>query len=591
MVLAMADVWLSVDYGTSNTVAMLSKRDGVVVPVRVDGDVLLPSAVAATADGRLLTGREAERAGALNPGYFEPNPKRRIEQPTILLGSHEFVITDVIAATLRRVEAQARALAGTSITHHTLTHPVTWSQQRKDILREAALKAGLPEPSLLPEPVAAAAEIMGALREQTDIDKCIVVYDLGAGTCDVSVLRRTETGFQVLSDDGLDDVGGVDLDEMIVDRIGRLERHDTRQPLAGRTPPASWRTPEVRRDARAARERLSREASTMVRASGLSHEAPLTREEFERDARPLIARTIDMTLKTIRHASLMPHEVAGWFLVGGAAQTPMIATMLHQATGHAPTVPEEPQTVVAQGALHLAISTFTTPVSVRHSIAETTPDVEASESVDSTGAPQSSGGRFPIMIAAAATVAIVVTAVILLLSKHDTVARPPSTLSSSGGARPPSGTSSTGQPEQQGNLTAPVFEWVQPANHAVVQRCNTIFRIRLLRGTIPADAMLVISLQRVGSTSTNYKAGFTEYAGERNVWELPLTVGSEEKSNEGSDFGIGLLLMPSTAVARQGSPDAGGYVRWSLPRPDRTLQEVAERLTVQRATGPSNCPR
>ena len=94
---------LGVDYGTSNTVAMLRWPDGRVRQLLVDGASVLPSGVFAEPGRRLLVGREAERSARLDPGRYEPNPKRRIDERELLLGDAVFPVADVIAATLGRV--------------------------------------------------------------------------------------------------------------------------------------------------------------------------------------------------------------------------------------------------------------------------------------------------------------------------------------------------------------------------------------------------------------------------------------------------------------------------------------------------------
>ena len=98
---------LGIDYGTSNTVAMIRWPDGRVRQLLLDGASVLPSAVYAATGRRLLVGREAERSARVDPGRFEPNPKRRIDDGEILLGPEAFAVVDVIAATLRRVSDQA----------------------------------------------------------------------------------------------------------------------------------------------------------------------------------------------------------------------------------------------------------------------------------------------------------------------------------------------------------------------------------------------------------------------------------------------------------------------------------------------------
>src|SRR2546423_5072375 len=98
---------LGIDFGTTHTVAVLETADGRVEPLLFDSSPLLSSAVFASADGRLLTGRDGERSARLDPTRYEPNPKRRIDEATILLGPTEYPLPQVIGAVLGRVVADA----------------------------------------------------------------------------------------------------------------------------------------------------------------------------------------------------------------------------------------------------------------------------------------------------------------------------------------------------------------------------------------------------------------------------------------------------------------------------------------------------
>ena len=94
---------LGIDFGTSNTVAMVRTPDARMRPLLFDGSPLLPSALYFNTDGKVLVGRDAERNARLDPARFEPNPKRRIDDGLVLLGDHEFAVVDLIAGVLARV--------------------------------------------------------------------------------------------------------------------------------------------------------------------------------------------------------------------------------------------------------------------------------------------------------------------------------------------------------------------------------------------------------------------------------------------------------------------------------------------------------
>src|SRR5262245_59407698 len=206
---------LGVDFGTSTTIAMLQWPDGRVRPLLFDGSPLLASAVLLGSDGQLYTGRDAAHLGRGAPERLEPNPKRRIDERVVLLGDAEVPVRDLIATVLRRVASEAQHVAG-SVHDVTLTHPAGWGPGRRAVLLDAAEQAGLGHARLAGEPVAAAmyfAQIKGA---DFPLGSCVVVYDLGAGTCDVTMLRRQPQGFEVIASSGLNDVGGLGVDAAIV---------------------------------------------------------------------------------------------------------------------------------------------------------------------------------------------------------------------------------------------------------------------------------------------------------------------------------------------------------------------------------------
>ncbi|MEV4138995.1 Hsp70 family protein [Dactylosporangium sp. NPDC049742] len=361
----MPDTALGIDYGTSSTVAVVRHTDGRIRPLLFDSSPLLPSAVFANSAGRLLVGRDAENSARLDPARYEPHPKRRIDELDVLLGDRGVPVPELISAVLTRVRAEAlRTLGGPPATI-TMTCPATWGAARRQVLLDAAALAGLPVPALVAEPVAAATYFASVLGHAVAPGQCVVVYDLGAGTFDASVVQRTADGFRDLSCRGLDDVGGIDLDALVVAHartVVAARAPELWQRLEAPSSAADLRhTTMLWTDAKHLREALSRESSASLFIPAADEEVLLTRQQFETAAEPLLRRTVDLALTTLKEARVRPEAVAGWFLVGGGTRTPLIATMLHRATGVAPTVLEEPQLVVAEGALNLASLTATAP--------------------------------------------------------------------------------------------------------------------------------------------------------------------------------------------------------------------------------------
>ncbi|MEN3306296.1 MAG: hypothetical protein V7603_2498 [Micromonosporaceae bacterium] len=341
---------LGIDFGTTHTVATLARPDGRAQPLLFASTPLLTSAVFADASGRLLTGADAQRSARLDPARFEPNVKRRVDDGAILLGGVEYPVVDVIAAVLRRVHDEAVRVAGGPLAQVVLTHPAGWGPARRGILSDAAARAGLGTVALVAEPLAAAAYFAGAFPAAPG--PVLVVYDFGAGTFDVSVIeRQPDGGWRVLASEGLDDVGGLDLDAEIVAHIGaRLSRSDPERWQRLTDPAAQRDRWLLRDDVRGAKEQLSRTSSAMVRVPVFETDVPVTREEFEALARPWLERTVALTAAVLARARI--RQPPALLLVGGSSRIPLVGTLLHQRLGVAPTVVDQPELVVAEGSLH-----------------------------------------------------------------------------------------------------------------------------------------------------------------------------------------------------------------------------------------------
>ncbi|MER7996637.1 Hsp70 family protein [Micromonospora chalcea] len=364
---------LGVDLGTSNTVAVLRWPDGRTRPVLVDGHPILPSGVYADADGHLHVGRDAQRLAQADPAGYEPNPKRRVDEETVELGGRAYRPAELLAATLRAVADAAVAAVG-MLPPAVVTHPAAWTPARRQVLHDALELAGWPAAAehtlagpiapgtrLLREPVAAARYFTQVLRRPVPVGGSVAVFDFGGGTLDVAVLRNEgadpwgDSGFQLVATGGIPDLGGLDLDAALLGRLGEL---------VGPAHPREWArlteatTTAERRDrqqlwdnVRGAKEMLSRAMVAPVAVPGVEAAVPLPREDFERLAAPLLARAVTETREVTAAAGLRPEQLSGLFLVGGSTRVPLVARLLHAELGIAPTVLEQPEMPVAEGAL------------------------------------------------------------------------------------------------------------------------------------------------------------------------------------------------------------------------------------------------
>jgi molecular chaperone DnaK len=356
---------VAVDFGTSSTCVAISVDGREPQVVVVDGQPLVSSAVFAAVDGTLFVGQEAERQAAIDPSRYEPNPKRRIDEGELLLGNTVIGVLDVVRAVLNRAVVEARRLAGNApVDLLVLTHPADWGAIRTRVLRQAG--AGLAgEVMLVPEPVAAA--VFHAASHALPDGAAIAVLDLGGGTVDVSVVRRqvagggepdrehSVAGFAVLATHGDPNFGGADIDQLLLEHIGALvaesNRADWLALTEGREMSDRRRRRVLRQDVRGAKETLSRHTYTDVPMPPPFADAHVTRDDLEKLIAGPLRRAVALTVETVGQAGLLPDQLAAVFLVGGSSRIPLVARLVYQRLGIIPTTLDQPETVVARGAL------------------------------------------------------------------------------------------------------------------------------------------------------------------------------------------------------------------------------------------------
>jgi actin-like ATPase involved in cell morphogenesis len=348
---------LGIDYGTSNTVAALRRPDGRIELLLFDGSPLLPSGVFLALDGTLLTGRDAVYSARAQPDRFEPAPKRCVDDGLVLIGDGEVPVDEVIGATLRRVALEAEAASEEPVREVVLTYPASWGPRRRQVLVEASRHAGLPAPAVVPEPVAAAQHYTTRAGTTAPPGRRYLVYDLGAGTFDAAVVEATTGGFEVLVTGGLADTGGLDIDATIVAHVGAVYADRLPDVWQSLEHPADRTQQRLSRqlwdDIRTAKETLSRAGTTFVHIPGTDVEVPLGREHLDRIATPVLRRTVNAARTLLRDAQAGRADGAdvALLLVGGASRMPLVATLLHRHLGQAPQVVEQPELVVALGAV------------------------------------------------------------------------------------------------------------------------------------------------------------------------------------------------------------------------------------------------
>lgn len=342
---------VAVDFGTSSTCVAIAVAGREPQVVTVDGLPLMSSAVYAGPDGNLFVGQEADRQAAVDPSRYEPHPKRRIDETELLLGARVVKVRDVVRAVLSRAVAEARRVGGEAVEQLVLTHPADWGGIRTRVLRQAG--NGLATRIVLvPEPVAAAvfhaARFPGAGRP-------LAVLDLGGGTVDVSVVRPGPAGYEVLATKGDHSFGGADIDQLLLDHVGSVvaatDQDGWRTLVEGRELADRRRRRVIHQDVRGAKETLSRHTYTDVPMPPPFPDVHVTRTDLERLITSPVDRAARLTAATVAEARLRPADLAGIFLVGGSSRIPLVSRLVHQRCGVVPTTLDQPETVVARGAL------------------------------------------------------------------------------------------------------------------------------------------------------------------------------------------------------------------------------------------------
>ncbi|GAA3841726.1 hypothetical protein GCM10022243_05180 [Saccharothrix violaceirubra] len=351
----MAAVGLSVavDFGTSSTCVAISVDGREPQVVVVDGRPLVPSAVFAAADGTLFVGQEAERQAAVDPSRYEPHPKRRVDEGELLLGTSVLPVVDVVRAVLRRAVDEARHVAGgAQVDLLVLTHPADWGAIRTRVLLQAGRGLGQ-EIRLVPEPVAAA--VFHSATHALSDGAALAVLDIGGGTVDASVVVARGKSFRVLATKGDPAFGGADIDQALLEHVGSLvspgDPEAWRRLVEGRELADRRKRRVLGQDVRGAKETLSRHAYTDVPMPPPFPDAHVTRSDLERLVTGPLDRAAALVATAVREAGLSPRGLAGVFLVGGTSRIPLVARLVREQTGVLPTSIDQPETVVARGAL------------------------------------------------------------------------------------------------------------------------------------------------------------------------------------------------------------------------------------------------
>jgi molecular chaperone DnaK (HSP70) len=353
-VIAADDIVVGIDLGTTNSEVAAYLGDRVQVLGPADAKVL-PSCVGLTPDGELLVGKPARHQQLVYPERTVRSIKRKMGAETrVTLGDRSFTPPEVSAVILRALAQMAERELGQPVRRAVITVPAYFSDAQRQATREAGELAGLEVVRILNEPTAASlAYGFGAEQART-----VMVYDLGGGTFDVSIVRVEGDVTEVLASHGNNELGGDDFDRLLLDKLlGEFEReHGERLDPGG---PARarllWAAEEAKRQlSYEPYARLREEALLVAGGKPLHLDREVSRDEYEELIRPLVESTLVSVTKALDDSRTRAADLDAILLVGGSTRTPLVAGTLLARTGIEPHREVHPDLCVALGAGVLA---------------------------------------------------------------------------------------------------------------------------------------------------------------------------------------------------------------------------------------------
>ncbi|MFK7929491.1 MAG: molecular chaperone DnaK [Myxococcota bacterium] len=364
---------IGIDLGTTNSVVAIMEGDKAEVIVNDVGDRTTPSVVAFTKDGERLVGVVARRQAITNPENTIFSSKRLIGRRfdeskkavqrlpydvvaasnggcRIRVQDKDYSPPEISAMVLQKLKSQAEAYLGMPVTEAVITVPAYFNDAQRQATKDAGRIAGLDVKRIINEPTAAALAYGFNKKE----DQTIAVYDFGGGTFDVSILEVSEGVVEVKSTNGDTNLGGDDVDHVLIDWLAATFKKDTGIDVTSQ----NMVLQRLKDAAEKAKIELSSAPRTEINlpfltadASGPKHlQVNLTRAEFEKMIDPIIARTLDPCRKAIKDAKVSQSEIDEVILVGGSTRIPLVQKRVEELFGRAPNKSVNPDEVVAVGA-------------------------------------------------------------------------------------------------------------------------------------------------------------------------------------------------------------------------------------------------
>ncbi len=348
------DVIIGIDLGTTNS-EVAAFVDGRVEILGPGPRAMLPSCVGIAAGGELLVGAPARNQQMLRPEHTVCSIKRKMgRDEKVTLGKKSFSPQEISSLILRRLVDWASDALGQRPQRAVITVPAYFQDAQRQATREAGELAGLQVVRIVNEPTAA------SLAYGCGLDgKTLMVYDLGGGTFDVSIVRIEGDVTEVLASHGNNRLGGDDFTRLLMERMVQAvsEQH---QVVLGPEHDAAlsrlwWAAEEAKKElSESPRVEVSEENLAVVDGRPLHLSLGVGREEYERLISPLVETTMESVTRALSDAELGARDVDEILLVGGSTRTPVIQEMLQERSGKAPRHDVHPDLCVALGAGVLA---------------------------------------------------------------------------------------------------------------------------------------------------------------------------------------------------------------------------------------------
>ena len=345
---------IGIDLGTTNSCVAVMEGGKPTVIANAEGDRTTPSVVAYTKDGERLVGKVAKRQAIVNHENTVISIKREMgTNYKAKLNGKEYSPQEISAMILSKLKEDAESYLGEKVTEAVITVPAYFNDSQRQATKDAGRIAGLDVKRIINEPTAAA--LAYGLDKGENKNQKILVYDLGGGTFDVSILEIGDNVFEVLSTNGNTRLGGDDFDNRIIDFLVEEFKNNNGGMDLSKDKLAMQRLKEA---AEKAKIDLSATPKTTISlpfitadANGPKHlEVELTRAKFDALTEDLVKETIDCVTKALKDANLSIGQIDKVILVGGSTRIPAVVEAVKSYTGKEPYKGVNPDECVAIGA-------------------------------------------------------------------------------------------------------------------------------------------------------------------------------------------------------------------------------------------------